>query len=267
MSFGTGDFLGGLASKRARTLAVLCLAQSAAVTGAVVVALTAGGHIGGRDLVMSVGVGLLNVVALGSLYRALAIGEIGQVAPVSAVIGATLPVAWGLLRGERPSALALVGVALAVVAGALVSIEREEQRGPWSSRALPLAVAAGVGFGTSFVLFAETSHDSGFWPVLGARAAAVCGVLVVTLVTRTSLKMPVMSRRQALVAGGLDVTASTLLLIAVRRGLIATVAPVASLTPGFTVAHAWWYLHQRGTRVQVVGLVIGLTGLALIAAG
>jgi drug/metabolite transporter (DMT)-like permease len=266
-SFGSGDFLGGLASKRAATLAVLTTAQAVAVGGGVVVALAAGGHVGAADIAMSVGAGLLNVLALGSLYRALAIGQIGQVAPVSAVIGATLPVAWGLVTGERPSAAALVGVALAIVAGGLVSIERDEQRGPWTTRALPLAVASGTGFGVSFVLFAETSHGSGFWPVLGARAAALCGVLVVARVVHTPLRMPTTSRRQALVAGALDVTGSTLLLVAVRVGLIATVAPVAALTPGFTVAHAWWYLRERLSPVQLVGLLVGLTGLALIALG
>lgn len=267
MSFGTGDFLGGLASKRARTLAVLTLVQIVAASGALVVALLAGGHATASDLVMSAASGLLNVVALGALYRALAIGQIGQVAPVAAVIGATLPVVWGLATGERPSAIALVGVVLAVVAGGLVSIEREPERGHWTSRALPLAVTAGVGFGSSFILFAETSHGSGFWPVLGARAAALCGVLVVVRVVHTPLVMPRVPRLQSLVAGGLDVVASTVLLVAVRAGLIATVAPVASLTPGFTVAHAWWYLHQRATRIQLVGLLVGLTGLVMIAAG
>jgi drug/metabolite transporter (DMT)-like permease len=267
MSYGSGDFLGGLASKQARTLAVLTLVQLVAVAGAVVVALAAGGHATTTDLVMSAGSGLLNVVALGALYRALAIGQIGQVAPVAAVIGAVVPVVWGLATGERPSLLAVVGVVLAIVAGGLVSIERESERGHWTTRALPLAVAAGVGFGSSFILFAETSHGSGFWPVLAARGAALCGVVIVARLVRTPFAMPRASRLQSLAAGGLDVLASTALLVAVRAGLIATVAPVVSLTPGFTVAHAWWYLHQRATRLQLVGLVVGLIGLVMIAAG
>jgi uncharacterized membrane protein len=92
-------------------------------------------------------------------------------------------------------------------------------------------------------------------------------VLIAVRVVHTPVVMPRVSRLQSLAAGGLDLVASTALLVAVRAGLIATVAPVASLTPGFTVAHAWWYLHQRATRIQLVGLLIGLTGLVMIAAG
>ena len=119
--------------------------------------------------------GLLNVGALGCLYRGLAIGRIGQVAPVAAVVGAVVPITWGLATGERPSTVVLIGVGLAVVAGALVSSEREERPGSLFDRGLLLAVGAGVGFGASFILFSSTPHDSGFWPVLCARMAAAVG--------------------------------------------------------------------------------------------
>jgi uncharacterized membrane protein len=57
------------------------------------------------------------------------------------------------------------------------------------------------------------------------------------------------------------------LFVALRIGLAATVAPVAALAPGFTVTHAWWYLHERASRIQIVGLVLALIGLVLIALG
>src|SRR4051812_24685064 len=103
-SFGSGDFLGGLASRRARTLAVLGLAQVCALVGALVVAGLAGGSPTGSDFVLGALGGLLNVVALGCLYRGLAIGEAGLVAPVAAVLGAVIPVTWGLATGEQPPA-------------------------------------------------------------------------------------------------------------------------------------------------------------------
>ena len=62
-------------------------------------------------------------------------------------------------------------------------------------------------------------------------------------------------------------TASSLLLVALRHGLIAVVAPVAALAPGFTVMHAWWYLHERASGIQVVGIALALVGLTLIAVG
>lgn len=266
-SYGSGDFLGGLASRHSRTLPVLAIAQLVALVGALVVALLGGGDPGLRAFALAAPAGLLNVGALGCLYRGLAIGRIGQVAPVAAVVGAVVPITWGLTTGERPSTVVLVGVGLAVVAGALVSSEHDERPGSVFDRGLLLAVAAGLGFGTSFILFSSTPHNSGFWPVLFARMAAVVGVGVVILVLRVSPSVPVRPRRQAIAAGGLDVAATTLLLVALRHGLTVVVAPVASLAPGFTVMEAWWVLHERASRIQVVGLVTALVGLALIAAG
>lgn len=266
-AFGSGDFLGGLASRRASTLAVLVVVQLCALAGAAVVATVAGGDPTGTDLGLGALAGALNVVALGCLYRGLAIGQIGAVAPVAAVVAAIIPVGWGLATGERPSALALVGVGLAIVAGGLLGRDRDERPSQHSSRALLLAVGAGVGFGLSFVCYAATAEDSRFWPVLTARVAAVAVVVAALLITRTPLVLPRASRGQAVGAGLLDVSAATLQLVAVRAGLAATVAPVAALAPGFTVFHAHWYLHERASRAQLVGLVVALVGLVLIATG
>ena len=266
-SFGSGDFLGGLASRKASTLAVLGIAQLCALAGAVAVAVLAGGHPGPSDFVIGGLAGVLNVVALGCLYQGLAIGQIGSVAPVAAVIGAVIPVGWGLATGERPSALALIGVGLAILAGGLISRERDETNAERSAQALLLAVGAGTGFGLSFICYAAVSDDSGLWPVLAARVTAVLVVGIVLVVTRTKLAAPRTPTLQAVSAGVLDVTAATLLLVALRNGLAATVAPVASLAPGFTVAHAHWYLHEKASRTQVIGLVLALVGMVLIATG
>jgi drug/metabolite transporter (DMT)-like permease len=266
-SFGTGDFLGGLASRRAATLAVLTAAQLVALVGAVAVALVTGDEPVARDVLLGATAGLLNVTALGCLYQGLSIGQIGQVAPVAAVIGSVVPVTWGLATGERPSALALAGVAAAVVAGGLISRERDEVSSPHRRRALALAISAGFGFGASFICFASTVDNPGFWPVLTARAAAVLGVAAAVLVVRPSLRLERVPRWQAITAGALDVAATVLLFVALRIGLASTVAPVAALAPGFTVGHAWWYLHERASRVQVAGLALALVGLVLIAIG
>jgi uncharacterized membrane protein len=263
--FGSGDFLGGLASKRAATLAVLAVSQVAAAIGAAILALSVGQHVHGTDLGWGAVAGVLNAAAIGCLYRALAIGQMGQVAPIAAVIGAVLPVLVGLGRGERPGGAALVGIVLAVVAAALLSSEREERRGPLFGQALVLAAAAGLGFGTSLLLFAAASHHGGLWPVLSARGAALVAVWITLAVTGGVGSVRAVPKVQAASAGLLDVGATALLLVALRGSLTAIVAPVASLAPGFTALHAWWYLHERLSDVQRVGVVLALVGLALIA--
>jgi drug/metabolite transporter (DMT)-like permease len=263
--FGSADFLGGLASRRAATLAVLAVSQVAALVGALVVTLAVGGHPYLDDVGFGALAGVLNAAAIGCLYQGLAIGQMGQVAPVAAVIGSVIPVAWGLLRGEHLGPAPLIGVGLAIVAAALLSADRTERSGPFVGRAMVLAAAAGTGFGVSLVLFSAASHHHGYWPVLSARVAALVAVWVALAATGGLPKVRGVPTAQAVGAGFLDVGATTLLLTALRTNLTAVVAPVASLAPGFTTLHAWWHLHERLSRVQLFGVVLALVGLGLIA--
>ena len=265
--FGTGDFLGGLASRRIATLVALGLAQVTALVGAVVVALVAGGEPTTQDHLLGALAGVLNVAALGCLYQGLAIGRVSVVAPLAAVLGAVIPVGWGLLVGERPSAIAMVGVGLAVVAAGLISRSPDEDVPATTRASTLLALAAGVGFGLSFICYVSTGEDSGLWPVLTARAAAVVGVGFALAIVRPPFRSERAPIIQATAAGVLDVSAASLLLVAARSGLATTVAPVAALGPAFTVGHARLFLRERSTPIQAVGLVVALAGLALIAAG
>jgi drug/metabolite transporter (DMT)-like permease len=264
--FGSGDFFGGLASRRAPPLAVLGTAQLVAIVGAVLAALAFTGAPSGRDLAFGAVAGGLNVIGLGALYQGLALGRMGIVAPITAVVAACIPVAYGLATGEDPSSTALVGVAFAIVAGGLIAHENDNSHEN-AIRALGLALGAGLFFGWSFVLYAETDGDSGFWPVLTGRAAAVVLIVLALLVTHTALRLAPRELRIAGAAGLLDVVATVLLLVAVREGLSSLVAPVAALGPAFTVGWAWGVLKEPIARLQVAGLAIALVGLVLIAVG
>ena len=267
MSFGSGDFLGGRASRRAPTLSVLAVAQVCALGGAVVYALALGGHASGNDIVLGVAAGGLNVVALGCLYAGLATGRMGIVAPLTAVIAACIPVVWGLAHSEDLSALSLAGVVLAISAGGLIARERSEPGEAGRGRALLLALGAGSLFGSSLVLYSETAHHSGAWPVLAARVSASVLVIGTVAVLRRPVRVARPERSMAIGAGLLDVTATALLLIAIRNGLVALVAPVAALGPAFTVMWAWLVLREPVGRVQLLGIVAGMAGLVMIATG
>jgi uncharacterized membrane protein len=117
MSFGSADFLGGRASRTAPTLTVLFVGQVVAVVGALVIAVVVGADVEGRDLAYGAAAGTCNVIGLGLLYQGLASGRMSVVAPVTAVVAAIVPIAWGVLHDERPSALTWIGAALAVGAG------------------------------------------------------------------------------------------------------------------------------------------------------
>ena len=71
--------------------------------------------------------GLASVVAISCFYKALAIGTMSIVAPISAT-NALIPFAVGIAAGERPAALQLAGVVLAAVGVILVAVEPARQR-------------------------------------------------------------------------------------------------------------------------------------------
>jgi len=268
--FGSGDFLGGRASQEAPARSVLLVSQASAALGAIVLVVVIHGDPIGRDLAYGAAAGVANGVGLGLLYRGLASGSMGIVAPVTAVVGAMIPVSWGIVSGERPHAVVLIGIAIAIGAGGLISREGDDGAltAP-ASKVLLLAVAAGAALGTSFVLFTHTSERSGPWAVLAARGTAVVGAAALALVRRESGGSTLSARGAgiAIGAGACDVLATTFLVLAIRRDLSVVVAPVVALAPGFTVLWAWAMLREPISRLQSAGLVLALCGLAMIAGG
>lgn len=268
LAYGSGDFLGGISTKRLPTVTVLLVSQSFGLAGAVVLVVAL------RDapppahiFLLSAASGVVLVIALGLLFRGLALGRMSIVAPLSAIGGGVLPVVWGLLRGERPSGLALAGVGVALVAAAVVGGGAEHDPAAAISPRLEMALGAGagIGFGIVFILLAESSSGSGMWPVFIARCVSVPLLAVVALVLGRSPRVARADIAPVAGAGLCDVGANALVVLAVRRGLLSLVAPVASLYPASTVVLARFVLHERIGRQRAAGLALGLVGLALIA--
>ena len=268
LTYGAGDFLGGLSSRRLDAVTVVQSSQLVGLAGLTVAVLLVPDQVLlGADLVRGAAAGTAGLLGLVLLYRGLAAGAMSIVAPVSAVGAAVLPLAWGLGQGERPSALALVGVALALVAVALVSSPgNDEAVAAGRSREITLALLAGAAFGVLFILLGDTSDDSGLWPVFSARVTSATLVTLVLLGMGRPPRVPPVGTR-ALVAGAglLDVAANALFVYAARAGLLSLVAVLSSLYPAATVVLARVVLHERTDRRQQAGLVAALAGVVLIA--
>lgn len=275
-TYGSADFLGGLSSKRASVPAVVVLSQLTGLPLLAVLVLAAGGEATPRTLGLGAVAGAFGAVGLVCLYRGLASGRMSVVAPTTGVGAALVPVAWGLVQGERPDALALVGVALALVAVGLVSRTDDDVldgdvTGTVAREAAPpsyllLAALGGIAFGAVFVLFSEAGDDAGFWPLAAGRSVSIPLLAVGTVVTKRSFAV---TSRAAVVtilgAGVLDMAANAFFLLASRRGLLALVGVVSSLYPAATVVLARLVLHERLRPVQLGGLAMAATGVALIA--
>jgi drug/metabolite transporter (DMT)-like permease len=261
--WGVGDFLGGVSARRLRVLGVLAISQAAGFVAVGLVALVAGDEfLGTAATLAAVGAGVSSVVGLGSLYRGMAVGAIGVVAPISAS-AAAIPVVVGIARGERPATIQLVGIVLALIGVVLVSWEHG-QTGRLAA-GVPFALLAAAGFGAYFLLIDRASSDDAFWAVtvgrlssstLAVTAALVTGAL---LVPRTALPV--------LVAVGLfDVGANVLLALALNEGFVSLVSVLSSLYPVVTIVLAVLVLHERAGRAQMAGGATALAGVALISA-
>jgi drug/metabolite transporter (DMT)-like permease len=283
--YGSGDFLGGIAAKRAPAVSVVL--GSFTLATVLVVAITVGWELVGApatphaaDLWLGVAVGVTGPVAVGLLYRGLAMGRMSVVAPITAVVAAIIPLVWALIDGERPSALALVGVAVALLSIVLVAGAPEHDDHPEDGASAPLAkvvppaVASGLGFGALYVLLSETSEDAGLYPLVVARPVAVvlAAVVAVVLVRRAGRPLrevvPARAAWPAVAgAGVLDITANGIYLAATNAGLLSIVAVLSSLYPAATVVLARLVLGERLHRIQVIGLVLAAAGIAAMATG
>jgi len=268
LSYGAGDFFGGLSSRRL-TPSVVVQASQLVGLGALTVALflVPDQRFVGIDVARGAVAGTVGLLGLVLLYRGLAAGAMSIVAPVTAVGAAVLPVAWGLLDGERPSALALLGVVLALTAVLLVSSPATDGVPvPGRAREALLALLAGSAFGVVFILLGSSGPDSGLWPVFAARSASVTVMTLVLLARGRPPRIPPPGTRLFLSAAGfLDVLANAIFVIAAREGLLSLVSVISSLYPASTVVLARVVLHERVDRRQQVGLAFALVGVVLIA--
>jgi drug/metabolite transporter (DMT)-like permease len=269
LSYGAGDFLGGLGTRAQAVTTVVAASQASALVLLAVGVPFEGSPLGWDDVGLGALAGGIGVVGILLLYQGLATGAMGVVAPVTAVGAAVVPLVVGLATGERPGVLALVGALVALGAVALVAGgEADSPEHAKAGRGSPvvLAVGAGLAFGLVFVLLSATDEESGFWPLLGGRTVSVTLVGLWLLRSRTPLLPRPGTRLVVLGAGLLDVTANGLYLLAVREGLLSVVAVLSSLYPAATVVLARVVLGERLRPAQLAGLGLGLAGVTLIAA-
>jgi drug/metabolite transporter (DMT)-like permease len=263
LSWGAGDFSGGLAAKRAPVFGVLAIGHAVGLLLLIGLALLWREPLPAvADLGWGLAAGLAGAVGLASLYRALAIGQMGIVAPLSAVLTAALPALFGALTEGLPGALKLVGFVLALVgiwlvAGTGVSADARDGRG--------LAVLAGCAFGLFFILMHRAGESAVFWPLVAARMASLGLVLAIALARHQLLRPDRRLLIPVLLSGALDVAGNAFFVLASQVGRLDVAAILASLYPASTVLLAALLLGERVQRVQAVGILAVLVAIALIA--
>jgi drug/metabolite transporter (DMT)-like permease len=269
--WGVSDFLGGLQSRRIALLRVLLVSQAVGLGGlGVVLALRGVGPPSGIRMLPAVGGGLAGMLALAAFYRGLAIGTMSIVAPISGT-GAAVPVIVGVATGERPGGLQVAGICAAVVGVVLASREHGPAAAPEKTGAarasVALALVAALGFGSFFVGLRSSARHDVLWALFAARAASVLVLACAAALRRDALGLQHGRLIVLAVIGALDLGANGLYALATRHGLLSVVAVASSLYPLATVVLARLVLGERVRRVQEVGIVAALAGVAMIAAG
>jgi drug/metabolite transporter (DMT)-like permease len=231
------------------------------------------------DLGWSVLAGIAGAIGISALYRGLAVGRMGIVAPVTGVMAALIPVDAGIVLEGVPTPLVLFGIGLGIVAVILVSRVRDEAGegsaspglsapfAPPAPSGLGLALIAGAALGAFSVMAAQLSDGHAFGPLVvirGCEALVVAGTVVVTgAAWRPNRRLvPAIS-----VVGLLDMAGNGAFILAVQAGALAVAAVLSSLYPVTTVILAAAILRERVTRTHALGIGLAMAAIACIAVG
>lgn len=267
LCWGVGDFFGGIASRRMAVIAVLAISQAIGLAGLLIwVGSTRESFPGVGNLLPAIAAGVAGLVGLGALYRGLAVGAMGIVAPISAaspVVGLSVDA----LQGTYPAALQWLGIALVLAGIATLSREPAKEGRSRVASGVGLALVAALGFGLFVVGLDAGSDESAAWAVVATRATSVSVAVVVALIVSTSLR-PTPKTWPLLIAIGVgDTLANVLVAIATTQGSVGIVAVLSAMYPVVTVLLARLFLDERLTTSKRVGGAVAIGGAVLVAAG
>lgn len=263
--WGSGDFSGGLASRRANASSVVTTAYAIGFVLLVGLALLWRESFPAPiDMFWGGLAGLAGAIGLIAFYSALSIGRMGIAAPVSAILTAALPVLFSVFTEGLPGSLQLVGFVLALLAIGLISRPERTKGRP---EGLGLALLAGCGFGCFFILISRVSHGSTFWPLAMARLTSVVFLVIVVLLIRRQGVLPKRTVAPLVIlAGVLDALGNAFFVLATHAGRLDIAAVLSSLYPAATVLLAAIVLRERVNRIQALGILFALVAIPLISA-
>jgi len=264
--YGVADFSGGFSSNKNSTFSVVIVSQAAGIFLAfVALALSASGIPTLSDILWGMLGGFCGAVGLFTLYRGIAASIVAVVSPASALVSAVIPLIFGLIIGERPSALAPPGAAPCLPAVLLLSSGGDSSDGKSVKSALVQGLVAGVGFGFFFVAVSRSSPSSGLWPLVAARGTSVLIFLSLVFMKKEKICIAKGSLPVTLLAGLADMGANIAFLLASRSGLLALASIVSSLYPAPTVILGRIVFKEKIPPTRLAGFGLALAGVVLIS--
>ncbi len=280
LTYGVADFLGGLASRRLRTIVVTSAAAVIGIVPLLVGLAILGGTFSGGAILWGSVAGIAGSIGLVLLYSALAIGPMSVLSPVTSVFSALLPVVVAVLLGTRLSGIAIAALVVALIAVALVASVPDHTGARLTTRGLLAAVIAGCGFGGLVLAYNQTSPADGVAPLVVARivqSVLLCGIALATRRAARGTQAPGEAtgrlpwRFWAIVAicGVFDALANVFIQAALHSSTDPATLPIVSvlnaLYPIGTVILAGIVLRERMTALQVGGIGLGIAASVVLA--
>jgi drug/metabolite transporter (DMT)-like permease len=261
-SWGTSDFLGGYAARRANAFLLTTIAHASGLFLMIVLALANHSAYPSRSGIgWAIAAGLSGGGALAIFYRALAAGKMGLTAPVAAVLGAAIPTAFNMVTEGLPGMVPTCGFALAGIGILLISRTEDGTR----ADGIGLAVLAGIGFAGFFLCIKQAGNGSALWISAASRLGALAITAAIVLSGRNFREISRPGIVFGMLAGCLDTGGSALFVRASQTGRLDTAVVLVSLYPAVTVLLARLLLKEHFTRWKALGMVAALLAVPMIA--
>lgn len=262
-SWGISDFLGGYASRRTNAFLLTTIAH---VSGTALMVLLArlfhAPFPAKHDLLWAMIAGLFAGVALALFYRALSQGNMGLTAPISAVLGAAIPTAFGIFTEGSPGPVRIAGFVLAGTGIWLISSSKGPEGRP---HGLGAAFVAGIGFAGYFLCIKQAGDGSVFWLAATSRFASFLTTGAIVLAAQQFAPIDRGGVAWGISAGALDITGSAMFIRASQTGRLDAAVLISSLYPAITVLLARFFLKEHFSRWKIVGLLAALMAVPMIA--
>jgi len=263
--WGFAAFSGGQAARRSHLFSVMVLDQTLAALFSIPFGLFLADQFLLRDFLIGGASGLSGSIAVAFFYLGLRTNMVA-VAPIAGVVTAILPVLWGLSHGEHLAPLQMFGVVLGLASIFLVSGSQ------WGKTNLQLdaiinGVLAGAGFGLAYIILDSTNPSTAPWPIVGARV--VPAVIILLVAKKAPWPAIPSTRARPFIVGAVlaDVLAAVLFLAALNRGLLSVSSVLSCLHPAITVLLARFFLRERISVTQGVGLFAAVVAVSMITIG
>ena len=267
--WGAADFYGGKLSKRYQALAVTAVSQAFGLLTGISIILIGSSWLKpelswDNYFISGVLAGLFGFVGLIAFYSGLATGRMGVVSPIAA-LSVLIPLTIAFISGEKPSSTQIVGMSIALVGAFCAS--GPEVKGGVAIKPIVLAVVAAIGFGFAVAFIAKGSESSAIMTMTTMRFTTFIIALFLFARYRTFGGFTRKDVPLLIGIGAADFIANLLLGVATTKGLVSLAVVLGSLFPIVTALLAFKLLHERLHKVQYLGIIFAIIGVAVISSG